>query len=61
MDGERPPIDEEEPADEDTVLKSPPEQQEIHPTGGRRITGKTTVSDEDPDQMRCQVPRVINW
>ena len=58
--GERPPIDEEEPADEETVLDLSPGQQETHPTSGRRITGKTQTSGEDPDQMRCQEPRVVN-
>ena len=37
-----------------------PEERETHPTGGRRITGKTTVSGEDPDQMRCHEPRVVS-
>ena len=42
--------------DEETV----PVERETHPTGGRRITGKTTVSGEDPDQMRCHEPRVVS-
>ena len=38
--GERPPADEEEPAEEKTVPEPPLEERETHPTGGRRITGK---------------------
>ena len=36
---ERPPVDEEEAADEKTVPEPSPGRQETHPTGGRRITG----------------------
>ena len=34
--------------------------QETHPTGGQRITGKTTISIDDPDQVRGQGSRVVN-
>ena len=39
------------PADEETVPEPSPGPQETHPTGGRRITGNTTISGEDPDQV----------
>ena len=40
------------------MTSPPPGPQEILATGGRRITGKTTVSGEDPDQMRAEGQRV---
>ena len=45
--------------DEDTVPEPLPGPQETHPTGGRRINGKTTASGEDHDQVRGQGSRVV--
>ena len=40
---ERPPVEEDSPAAEEMVLVPSSGSQEIHPTGGRHVTGKTTI------------------
>ena len=56
--GERPPREEEDPVEKETVREPPFGHQETHPTGGRRITGKTTSAGADPHQVRDQDSQV---
>ena len=49
--GERPPGEEEDPVEEQTVVEPSSEPHETHPTGGRRATGKNTIAVDDPDQV----------
>ena len=63
-DSERPPREEEDPPEEDppkeeTVLEPSSGPQEIHPTGGRRVTGETTIAGDDPDQVPDQDSQLL--
>ena len=53
--GERPPGEVEDPVDEETVLEPSSDPHETHPTGVRRVTGKTTIAADDPDQVLAPV------
>ena len=47
--GERPSDGEKDLVEEETVLESSSGPPETHPTGGRRVTGKTKIVIDDPD------------
>ena len=51
---------EDDPVEEETILKTSSGLHETHPTSGRRVTGKTTIAVHDLDQVHDKDSQLLS-
>ena len=53
-------LQEDEPVEEEMVFEPSSRSQEVHPTGGRRVTGQTSTGVGEPRQVDSQDSQLLN-